>query len=118
MSLDGSSLVWERTYDRASVESFLAAAEAERAHLLAEIEAARKRLAGSEERKATAILDGQIRLAGLVQAAHRELEEARRENESAVEAILGAADIEAAGILAAAHREVSYRGLFHSGPAL
>lgn len=85
-------------FDRASLDEYAAAAGAERERLTAELDAAREHLAAVE---AIAAESGALeeRLGAMVLAAHRVVAEEQADCRRAVQAILDAADQEAATIV-------------------
>jgi len=99
-------MTWHRAYERASVERYLEQAQAERSRLLGEIEEADRRVAAAQAGAGAPDLMAQARIGSLVLDAHRQLEDAVRENQHAVAAIEAEADVEVARILAAARAEV------------
>lgn len=99
-------LDWRPSYDRESVEAYLAAVEEEKARLLAEIEAAEERVAAAEARCATATTEQSAErdavLGELMLAARAEMDRVEAEQRALVSAIQALADDQAAGIAARA----------------
>ena len=96
------ALPWRRSYDRTSVERFLADIDAERTRLQRAIEQVRR------ERVAVAagVSDRTAALGAAARAAWRELEHIEGEHREIVATIRAAAETESSRILGAAHREV------------
>jgi hypothetical protein len=101
--LDGVN--WYPTYDRASVERYLGALDAERDRLRVEIEAAERRAELAQARLAARTADLEARLGAVVLAARAELDRIDQEQSAAVAAIRADAENEAARIREAAEKE-------------
>lgn len=97
---------WQLSYDRASVDAFLAEVEIERARLQRDIEAARARTEASGRLVEGRGTDALAELGALVVAARTQLTRIEDEHAAIVETIRRASATEAARVLAAAHREV------------
>jgi hypothetical protein len=98
-------LRWQLSYDRSSVDRFLAEVEGERARLQADIRAARERVGASERAAAAREREGLAAIGALALAAREELTRIEAEHRAIITTIQDAAAIEAARVLAAAHRE-------------
>lgn len=96
---------WMRSYDRASVERFLAEVDVERTRLVEEICATRARVAEAERRREQEQSDAVAALGALVLAAQAELEAIEREHDDLVAGIREAAELEAERLLSAARAE-------------
>jgi hypothetical protein len=107
--LDLDALPWEQSYDRATLERFIAEVDAERARLRAEIEVAKARTRAARAGGSVRQAERHEALGALVLAAERELAELEAEHDLMVAEIQAAADAEAARILEAARAEVARR---------
>lgn len=103
---------WRQSYDRESVDRYLAAVEVEKARLLAEIRVAEERAAAAQQRQRVSTTERDARLGALVLAARDEIERIDAEHRATVAALRVQAEEEAARIRdraqadAAAVREV------------
>lgn len=100
-------LHWQISYDRASVDRFVAEVEAERARLQAAIEEARARLRQARAEATARQAEAREELGALVLAAQQELEEIERHHRETLEVIQAAAVEEAARLLIRAREEVA-----------
>ncbi len=105
LSLENVS--WQLSYDRASVERFVADVEATRSSLEAEIDDAKRRLLQAQEAKAERQSDLPAELGALVLAAQREFVELERSHLEMVNSIKEAASLEAMRILETARLETT-----------
>lgn len=107
-----AGVAWRASYDRESVDAYLAAVEAERERLLDEIRFAEERAAAAQEQLRANTTGREARLGALVLAARDEIDRLDREHRAAVAAIRAQAEDEAARLReraqadAAAVREV------------
>lgn len=99
-------LRWQLSYDRASVERYLAEVEAERARLQGEIDRALARRDAAREEIAAREAAAQAELGALVLATQNELERIEAGHREVLDTIRRAAEAEGERVLAAAHREV------------
>ena len=97
---------WYPSYDRATVERYLASLDAERARLEAEIAAAERRTAAAQAAVAARNAELETGLGAVVLAAQSEVNRIEQEQAAAVAAIRAEADAEAARIREAARMEV------------
>lgn len=100
-------LRWELTYERTSVERFIAEIDEEVARLRTEIEAARQRAAAARSGSSARDDGPRSALSELVLAAQRELAAIEAEHERLVVAIRGAAEAEAVRVIVAARAEAA-----------
>lgn len=108
-------LPWQLSYDRASVNRFVAEVEAERARLHEAIEAARARVQQAQAAATARQVEASEELGALVLAAQRELEEMERHHRLVLDAIAAAAEKEVARLLARAGEEAAaVRATIHS----
>ncbi len=98
---------WQTTYDRASVDRYLADVEAERARLRADIEAAEARAASARARTERQKAADEAQVGALVLATRAEIERIEREHKDAVDAIRSVALEKAARILEVARNEAA-----------
>lgn len=99
--LSPTDLHWQMSYDRASVDRFVAEVEDQRRRLQAQVDAAREDL--REARAAAARrAEAQVQLAAGFLEVQRELEEGERAHRERLASIDGGAADVAAGLLAAA----------------
>ena len=98
-------LEWHVSYDRASIERFLAEVEAERGRLQNEIEMTQARLEQARAAKVVRAATAQTEVAALVLAAQEKLAAIERQHHEVLETIRAAAVEEAARLLAAARTE-------------
>ncbi len=105
LSLENVS--WQLSYDRASVERFVADVEATRSTLEAEIDDAKRRLLQAQEAKAERQSDLPSELGAMVLAAQREFVELERSHLEMVNSIKEAASLEAKRILETARLEAT-----------
>lgn len=105
LSLENVS--WQLSYDRASVERFVADVEATRSSLEAEIDDAKRRLLQAQEAKTERRSDLPAELGALVLAAQREFVELERSHLEMVNSIKEAASLEAMRILETARLETT-----------
>jgi hypothetical protein len=103
--LDGVN--WYPTYDRASVERYLSALDAERDRLRVEIEAAERRTDVAQAALGARTADLEARLGAVVLAARVELDRIDQEQSAAVAAIRVEAESQAAQIRDAAESEAA-----------
>ena len=89
---------WRPSYDRDSVDRHLAAVEAEKARLLAEIRQAEERAAAAQERCQTSTTEREALLGSLLLAARAEMDRVDTEQRATVTTILSMAEEEAARI--------------------
>jgi hypothetical protein len=101
---------WHVSYDRESVDRFLAEVEEEKARLTAAIAAAEAREAEARERLATQKAYNEEQLGALVVSARTELDRVEKEHADAVAAIRAEALEKAARILESARREADAVG--------
>lgn len=107
-----AGVAWRASYDRESVDAYLAAVEAERERLLDEIRFAEERAAAAQEQLRANTTGREARLGALVLAARDEIDRLDRDHRAAVAAIRAQAEDEAARLRerakadAAAVREV------------
>lgn len=101
---------WQTSYDRESVDRFVAEIETEKARLTEEIAAAQAREASARERLATQQAYNEMQLGALVVSARTELDRIEKQHVDAVTAIRAEALEKAAEILGAARREASAVG--------
>lgn len=101
--LDGVN--WYPTYDRASVERYLASLDEERERLLGEIAVAEHRTQAAQVALAARAADLEARLGAVVVAARAELDRIDQEQVAAVAAIRADAEAEAAKIRESARLE-------------
>ena len=101
--LDPSTVRWQRSYDRASVDRFVAEVEAQRGRLRAEIAAAQAAAHAAAARTGEARTSDD--LVSLVVDAQRQLDTMEREHQEMVSAIQATAEEEAERILTAARAE-------------
>jgi len=104
---EATAIVWKRSYDRDSVDRFLAEVEAERTRLLGEIERAAARRDTALEAAAASAAAAIASLGEVVLARSHELAQIEEQHAEIVATIRAAAETEAARILAAAEREVA-----------
>lgn len=102
-----AGISWFSSYDRESVERFLAEVDAEKARLLAAIEEAERRTVVAMTRAAATHKAAQASLGALVLAAQEEISALEREHEVLVERIRSTAEAEASRLLAAATEEAA-----------
>ena len=98
-------LRWHRSYDRASVDRFLAEVEVERERLQTDIRAVRERVVAQDRVVAEREREGLAAIGALAVAARDELTRIESEHRAIIATIEDAAAIESARVLAAAHRE-------------
>lgn len=103
-------LHWQTTYDRASIERFVAEVDAERARLQSEIDQARSRLGRAQQAQASRRSDLASQLGDLVMDAHRRLVEMERNHQQLIDTIRATAEEEAARILDAARAAAARLG--------
>ncbi len=107
-----AGVAWRASYDRESVDAYLAAVEAERERLLDEIRFAEERAAAAQEQLRANTTGREARLGALVLAARDEIDRLDHEHRAAVAAIRAQAEDEASRLReraqadAAAVREV------------
>jgi type IV secretory pathway TrbL component len=99
-------LQWQLSYDRASVDRYLAEIGTERARLQAEIDEALARRDAARAAIVAREAAAQAELGALVLATQNELERIEAGHREVLDTIRRAAEAEAARVLAAAHREV------------
>lgn len=99
------ALRWRLSYDRSSVERFLAEVEEERARLQAEIRTVRGRTEAQERALEAREQEALVAIGALALAARQELTRIEAEHRSIITTVQDAAAIESARVLAAAHRE-------------
>lgn len=99
-------LSWNISYDRASVDRFLADVEGQRTRLQAEIEAVKRDVAAQRTRANSRVVAVQRELGARVLTTQLELAELETAHHEVMAAIRTAAETEAARVLAAARREV------------
>jgi hypothetical protein len=104
---DLEGVEWYPTYDRASVERYLGALDAERERLRVEIEAAERRTDVAQAALAARTADLEARLGAVVLAARAELDRIDQEQAAAIATIRAEADHEAALIRDAAEKEAA-----------
>ena len=88
-------VTWRPSYDRESVDRYLAAVEAEKARLLAEIRAAEERTAAAQERYQENAAERDALLGELLLAARAEIDRVDTDHRTTVAAITAAAEEEA-----------------------
>lgn len=98
---------WRTSYDRASVDRYLADVEAERARLRADIEAAEARAASARALAERHQAADEAQVGALVLATRAEIERIEREHKDAVDAIRSAALEKAARILEVARNDAA-----------
>jgi regulator of protease activity HflC (stomatin/prohibitin superfamily) len=91
-------LAWRPSYDRESVDQYLAAVEAEKVRLLAEIRLAEERTAAAQERYQVNATERDALLGALLLAAREEVDRVDAEHRTTVAAIRAEAEEEAARI--------------------
>jgi cell division septum initiation protein DivIVA len=100
------ALRWQRSYDRASVDRYLAEVAAQRARLQAQIEDALAQRDAARAAIAARDAAAQAELGAIVLATQNELDRIETSHREVVETIQRAAETEAARVLAAARLEV------------
>ncbi len=100
-------LSWKPSFDRASVDAYLAEVEIERARLQAEISAARAAIEASERAVAARQSEAVSELGAAVVAGRSRLAQIEDEHAQIIATISEAAAKESARILAAAYREAA-----------
>jgi cell division septum initiation protein DivIVA len=91
-------VAWRPSYDRQSVDRYLADVETEKARLLEEIRLAEERVTAAQERGRASTTERDALLGALLLAARAEMERVDTEHRAGVAAIYAAAEEEAAGI--------------------
>ena len=91
-------MAWRPSYDRESVDRYLAAVEAEKSRLLEEIRLAEERAATAQERREASAAEREALLGSLLLAARAEIDRIDTEHRTIVEEIHAAAEKEAADI--------------------